>query len=132
MTGKVGRLCRVGVVGVGLLLPATAGAWPFFDGTHPKKCPKPSYSPLYYWVPACDRFYAFHCRPRMKYIFPKDYYPELPIYFVPIPYRCVPVPPEIFTSNYPWFPKPPGQQASSGGGAPPPSFGAREVGTGVQ
>jgi hypothetical protein len=106
-----GKLWRLGILGVGLLLPATAGAWPAAEDGHGKKCPKPSYSPLHYWVPETDRLYAFFCRRRMEYIFPKDYYPELPIYFIPIRYKCPPVPPAVFTANYPWFPKPPGTSA---------------------
>jgi hypothetical protein len=134
MLGNLGRLVRMGVLAVPLLLPGAAGAWPYTDGGG-KKCPKPSYSPLYYWVPACDRFYAFHCRRVMAYIFPKDYFPGLPIYFIPIRYKCPPVPPAVFTSNYPWFPQPPGASSQQNGAAavlepgapsalPPPVLGS--------
>jgi hypothetical protein len=135
MLGKLGRLWPVGVLGVCCLLPGAAGAWPLAcDGGDGNKCPKPSYSPLHYWVPSADRFYAFHCRRVLVYIFPKDSYPGLPIYFIPIRYKCPPVPPAVFTSNYPWFPQPPGASSQQNGAAavrepgapstlPPPTLG---------
>jgi hypothetical protein len=87
------------VLGVWLVLPVAARAdWPWC-----KDCPKGSYCSFSRILfPAINRTYAFH-RP-LTYTYADDLHPELPLHFEPVRYRCRPVPPAVYTGNYPWFP----------------------------
>jgi hypothetical protein len=111
MIGKFGKLGTAGVLSLAVLAAGRACAEaPCEDGAVGKhaKCPKPSYSPLHYWVPAVDRCYAFYSGRPLHYIYAPVSYPTVPLHFQSTRYPCPPVPPAVFASNYPWFPTPPG------------------------
>jgi hypothetical protein len=108
MFGKWGKVGLAGLLGMCLLAGrALADVDADGDGSTRGKCPKPSYSPIHYWLPAVDRIRAFYCRRPLVYIYPPEQFPWAPLVFEGVHYRCEPVPPAVYTANYPWFPKPP-------------------------
>lgn len=85
-----------------VFVPGGAGAWPWCDGPG---CPRPSYSPFHILTPEVDRLRAW-CR-KTTYTYPCDLHPEMPLHFESVKYPCRPVPPAVYTGNYPWSPPDP-------------------------
>lgn len=112
MTVMRGVRWAAAVLVVGLAMPCVARAdWPWC-----KDCPHGSYNSFSNILfPSINRYHAFH-RP-LTYTFPVDLHPELPLHHEAVRYPCRPVPPAVYTGNYPWFPG--NMDFSSGRGAKP-------------
>jgi hypothetical protein len=102
MTNHRGGRRAAWAVVAALWLPAAAGATPllgFRQWDDPNTCPPSTYSPWHYITPAFFRVNAF-CHPINRYTYAVDRYPDVPLQFNPIPYKCIAVPPEPFSMDH--------------------------------
>jgi hypothetical protein len=130
MVGRCGKMWAAALVWAAATMPAWAGDPN--EGGHKHRCPPPSYTPLHYWLPTAYRLHEIH-RP-WQYTYPVDQFPMVPLHFESTRYPCPPVPPAVFTANYPWYPQPPGsrvpQEAAGAFLAPPEQLFMPAPGTG--